>query len=157
MNSITAEQVEQIQTLLIKEYGSVSFYKKGTTDEDGQWSISNSGISEFGPIKDGDFTFNKDRTVEQFLEFARENELLATVTLTGQTADYHHFEDWSHLARYMGISDLVVLSVKVPKRIAEKFQYYATRTTTISNKHRELIFKYVIKQIKENAEEDAFR
>lgn len=157
MKPITEEQVEQIQALLVKEGGSVSFYKKGTKDDDGSWYVTSSGISEFGPIKNGDFTFNDTRTVEQFLQFARENELSATVNLTGSNTDDHHFENWDHLARYMGLSDLVVTSVKVPKKIMDKFQYYTTQNMTVSQQLRKLIIDYVIQSIKDNAEEDAFR
>lgn len=153
-----AEQIEQIQTLLINEGAAVSFKKKGSKEEEGYWYLTNSDINEAGPAdKEGDLKFYDDRNIKDFLAFAATNELVATVNLTGSNVGDEEFEDWDHLARYMGITDLVVLSTKVPKRVAQKFQYYATKSTTISEKLRSLVYDYVMQEIKDNAEEDMFR
>ena len=154
-----AEQIEQIQILLTTDDAAVTFYKKGTDESQGYWYLTNNGVSEAGPVanKDGDLKFYKDRTIADFLAFVQNNEVNATVNLTSRVGEDEPFEDWEHLARYMGITDLVVLSTKVPKRVAAKFQYYATMSTTVSEKMRSLVYEYVKQEIKDNAESDMFR
>ena len=153
-----AEQIEQIQTLLINDDAAVSFRRKGTKEEQGYWYVTNSRVSEAGPAnKEGDLKFYHDRDITDFLAFAEKNELTAVVNLTGRNYGDEEFEDWDHLARYMGITDLVVLSTKIPKRVAQKFQYYATTDTTVSEKLRSLVYEYVIQETKDNAEKDMFR
>jgi len=154
----TAEQIEQIQTLLIDEGAAVAFRRKGTKEKEGYWYLTKSDVSEAGPADEkGDLEFYRDRDVDDLLAFAEKNDLTATVNLTGRNTGDEEFEDWEHLARYMGITDLVVLSTKVPKRVAQKFQFYATQSTTVSEKLRSLVYDYTIKEIKDNAERDMFR
>ena len=154
----TAEQIEQIQTLLVKESASVSFRKKGTKEDAGYWYLTNNDVSESGPVdKDGNAKFFETHEMKDFLTFIADNEVVAEVNLDGTYSGDTPFESWDHLARYMGLTDLVVMSAKVPKKIAQRFEYYATRDTTVSEKLRSLIYNFVVESIKENAEEDAFR
>jgi len=151
-------QIERIQTMLYAEGAAVTFYKHGTKIEDGYWYVVEDGIYESGPMdKDGASEFYEERDIDGFIEFASKNNLAAVVNLDAKRGSDEPFEDWEHLARYMGVTDLVVISAKVPKRIAEKFQFYATKDTTVSNKLRELVYDFVVSSIKENAEKDAFR
>lgn len=154
----TLEQVEQIQTALIKEYAAITFYKQGTDPKSGYWYLTADAISEVGKQNDaGDPAFYRDKDIDAFLKFAEDGDLVAMVNLDGSNAFEEQFTDWAHLARYMGITDLVVLSTKVPKTIAKKFEYYATKEGTQSEKLRRLVYDYVISCIKENAEKDVFR
>jgi hypothetical protein len=147
-----------MQTMLYPANASVQFYRRGTKPEEGYWYITNDDISEAGPSnQEGGVEFYRHRTVDSFIKFASDNDPIAIVNLDASIGSDEKFEDWEHLARYMGITDLVVLSTKVPKRIAEKFQYYATQETTVSSKLRELVYGFVVSSIKENAENDAFR
>ena len=151
-------QIEQIQTMLYDEGAAVSFPVEGKDEDKGYWYLTKDDISEAGPMSpEGDLKFYKTRCVESFLAFVQKSDPVAIVNLSGATGGDETFEDWDHLARYMGITDLEVLSTKVPKRIAEKFHYYTSRTTTDSANLRKMVYDYVVSQIKENAEEDAFR
>lgn len=153
-------QVEQIQTFLPKEDSSVTFYPKGKTDKDGYWYLTQDNIAEAGKWieKDDDLEFYEDRTIEEFINFAGGvPDLVAVVNLQGSRWSEEKFESWDHLARYMGLTDLIVLSTKVPKKLAEKFAYYATKDTTVSTQLRKLVFEFVVNSIKENAEKDALR
>ena len=151
-------QIEQIQMMLYDEGASVVFPVKGKTTDGGYWYLTKDGVDEGGPSNEkGDLEFYKDRDIDSLLAFLQKNDPVAIVNLSGSREGDETFEDWDHLARYMGITDLVVLSTKVPKRIAEKFHYYTTKTTTDSANLRKMVYDYVVAQIKENAEEDAFR
>ena len=152
-------QIEQIQTMLYQDDASVQFYRQGSKPELGYWYLTNKGVAEAGKSnKEGDLEFYKTRSIDSLLKFISEGEVIAIVNLDGSNVGDEEFKDWDHLARYMGITDLVVLSTKVPKRIAEKFTYYVTKTDdTVSHKVRELIYNFVVESIKENAERDAFR
>lgn len=151
-------QVEQIQTMLYEDGAAVSFPVKGKNEDQGYWYLTKDDIAEGGPFtKDGDLEFYEDRDIDQLVEFLAKNDPVAIVNLSNKRDGDETFEDWDHLARYMGITDLVVLSTKVPKRIAEKFTYYTTKSTTVSNQLRQMVYDFVVESIKENAKEDVFR
>ena len=153
-------QMEQIQTFLTKRDSAVTFYPKGKEEHDGYWYLTQDSVSECGEWdpKTEDYGFYEDRTLDDFVKFAQGvPDLVAKVNLEGPRSFEETFEDWEHLARYMGLTDLVVMSTKVPRRIAEKFTYYVTQDTTVSNQLRRMIFDFVVDCIKENAAKDALR
>ena len=153
-------QMEQIQTFLTKQDSCVTFYSKGKKEEDGYWYLTQDSVSECGEWnpKTEENEFYEDRTLDDFVKFAQGvPDLVAKVNLEGSRSFEETFEDWEHLARYMGLTDLVVMSTKVPRRIAEKFTYYVTQDTTVSNQLRKMIFDFVVDCIKENATKDALR
>ena len=164
--NLTAEQLEQISTVLVYDDDGVSFWPRGKTEKDGYWyvvkrrSSRDAGIMEAGAADEkGDYSFT-DRSKDSFLKFASENDLVASVAVDDEDGRYDHdqkFEDWEHLARFMGISDLVAVSTKIPKNVANRLRFYATRTSTVSDTVRQLIYDYVAKSMKDNAESDMFR
>lgn len=163
---INAEQLEQLQVVLVND-DAASFYEAGSSEEKGYWYIgrkkgTDQGISENGPMtKDGDLKFSHTRYADDFVKFATENDLWANVAVYNDDGRYDHDEtikDWDHLARYLGISDLVAVSTKIPKNVANRLRFYATRSSSsVSDTVRGLIYDYVAQSIKDNAETDMFR
>jgi len=157
-----AEKLTLIQIVLRGEDG-VTFYEKGSSSEKGYWYLTGKEegrIDEAGPQnKNGDIVDYKTQSFSAFLEWAKNKELVAETTIYREERGYDQetFEEWDHLTRYLHIADLVVLSTKVPKAVAGKFRYYASRTSDTSSVLREIVYGYVKEQIVENAERDMFK
>ena len=158
---IDKEKLELIQIVLRNE-DAVSFWEKGVVDKKkGFWYIKTNSISEFGPeTKENEESPTCDiRHITTFLEWTNNKDLIAETEIYSKREsgyDTEQFFNWDHLARYIGISELVVVSTKIPKNVAKKLKYYVAQQSDISTVLRELIYDYVKNKIIDNAEQTMF-
>lgn len=154
---INSEKLEQVQIVLRGE-DSVIFWAKGADQKNGYWRITWKAVGEFGKEDEkGEAKYNH-RHPSTFTEWVKDKDMLAETTIYRPKGGYDQekFDDWDHLARFIGISDLVVVSTKIHKSVAKKLKYYAAKDSDVSATLRELIYKYVKESIIANAERDLF-
>ena len=158
--NLDKERLELLRTVLIHEEDYISFYPKGSNSDKGYWYVNAKDVQEAGPASKGGDQVYESRSDESLIELSQKHDLVAEISLYDKDGRYmfkdETFEDWEHLARYLGISELVAISTKVPKNVAKKFDYYATMTGTKSEVLRNLVYDYVKEAIKDNAERDMF-
>ena len=155
---VDSERLELIQVVLRGE-DAVNLWLGDSKKEKGSWYVTSLHVGRFGSEDaKGEADYKLIRP-EDFLERVKGIELVAETMVYRPEGGYDEkqFSSWEHLAKYLGVNDLVVLSSKVPRAVADKFRYYATMKSTVSDGLREIIYAYVIASIKENAERDMFR
>ncbi|MEM3895375.1 hypothetical protein [Thermofilum sp.] len=140
------DRLDELKTVLEPHEKDEKFFieireKNKSVDDDG-WLISCDAFFRVKPAKDYEV---KEIPEEIFLEDIKGKDVVAYIPLeyVGGKETYQKFEEWEHLAKYLGISELVVLSVKVPKIVAKRFEYFATREASKSEVLRKLITNYV--------------
>jgi len=139
---IDAERLSQIQAVMYMEDDGVSFFVEGkASDKDIGWYVTNSNkIFEHGAIRNGDYVYFEQ--TDTFLEKTKDKELVAKVD-DSEGQEHRIISKWDELAKELGISELVVISTKVPKVIARRFEYFSERKGTKSEELRKLVIQYV--------------
>ncbi len=157
---LNEERLEGLRVVMMgAEDEGYAFFESGTKEDDGSWYVSGTGIGKFGPKNEnGDNDYNKIRP-ETLLTQTKAKELTASVFLGYENGEEKHryYTDWDEFAKVVGISEMVALSVKIPKNVAKRFKVFATEESTPADMMRKLIVDYVAKYMKENAENLAFR
>lgn len=146
------DKLEDIRTALLQQPEGfiVEFGLKG---EEKQWCISSDGVFK---VKGDDV---KEITVEDFINEVGDRDVIAYIFFRWDENNrevYGVFEDWDKLANYLGISGLEVLSTKVPKIIAKRFEYFASMESNKSDVLRKLVLEYVKKKWVEEADKLIF-
>jgi hypothetical protein len=159
------EKLTQIQTILKNDDESVEF-----TEDDfskGLWYISNNQVHRFGKDnpKEGasiERTYSNQRgiaSLTDFLEKIKDLDLKARVFIGHENGkeQYKTYYAWNKLADALGISELVTVATKIPKNVAKRFELFANENGGRSLVLRTLVYGYVEKQIKQNAESLMFK
>ena len=152
---LTKDQIQDIQAVLAGTENGVSVYEQGKTQDDQGWYITKDSVSKHGKmLKSDDYeSWDHDIDLDDFIEETKGLNLTALYAPARIAETDYEFTDWVQLAKYLGISEMVTLGVKIPSVIARRFKYFATSESDVSTKLRELILEYVRTKWQEKAEQ----
>lgn len=138
---ITKERIELIRVTFTDDDDSISFREKGKKDTDDEYFIASDIIAITG--KEGE-KFDKI-SMDTLLEQAKDKEYIAMIFMGWfkNKETYEEIEGWEELSKYLGISELITISTKIPSTVAKRFGFFASQESTKSDVARKLIYKYV--------------
>ncbi len=118
------------------------------------YAVTPSSLWHFWPDEN-----SKSLSIETFLKAVEGRELKARYFLgwEGGKQNYRYYDDWTKLADAMGVSQMVVLTTKVPKNVAKRFTVFANETGSTSERLRKLVYDYVKEYLAENSGKLMFR
>ena len=157
---LNEERLEGIRVILMgNDSDGYTFFESAKGEDAENWYVSGTGLGKFGPEPEkGERDYGKIRP-ETFLTQIKGKELTAQIFLGYENGEEKNREytEWEDFARAVGISEMVALSVKVPKNVAKRFKVFANEESTPADKMRELVVGYVADYMKKNAETLAFK
>lgn len=158
---IDLDRLENLHVIFAGADDGISLREKGKPINDNGWYISKDKIFREGKRdpKTGDIDDFKDIGASEFFKEIKGLDLSAFFAMgwTKDEEEFKRFDEWEHLAEYLGISKMVTIGVKVPEIIAKRFKYFSSDESNVSTVLRELIINHLTQKWKDQAESLIYR
>jgi len=149
--------VEFEGTITHEDFEVDVLYSKIHQTEEGNWQYLTIWTDAGKDTGFGEGTKTTDNAghIDNLAEHLREVEFSKARIFREWIADkeaYDEYDTYESLAKRLKIDELVVISSKVPKAVANKLARYAQRETiTVSGQIRRLVLEWLEEQVKEDA------